>query len=1007
MSSPGEPKVLTFYQAVETASINNEQTDVRHLWQLNRAAQIENTTTNDPYGTNSSNSDSQPIIPVTLTNTINDISTSSIDKVTTLTPDTLKTTEITINFETTQQPKQTSDDKEPQQISTDSTVTDSPTVNDSSASDEITTNTPMSTSTEMITEVSVSIRDNLNNNNVLSTTSPSMTTFTAPTNSKTFETSSSSHSTAQTSTEMPLVPSTILDVIETTTSSTTNPEVNVITEVANSRSPKRLDDLNSEQPEVSNSLLDITLSASNNETTKPTFLEFQVGQELKKTKKLQILSQVKANTASDMKDELNSTAENITEKLKVLAMFDIIASAQPTTQAVNKITVLSKSSQTSNLLLNTSITTETVPEINIDSSSESVNLTVTEPSTDSTPITTTLLGEENQKVTTTQLPEFIESITDKNVIDTNNTSNTLDIAIQFYNVTNATVPAGTENFPMKNFLSNKDMQSAIEKFLYSVINSTENTTSNNFSDNILMSELMKIVDRFSVNSTNLTQSAFNFDENNVDSSPDGLPQLLGGFLDHTNKTQSVTNSTVETNNETSIVAQTTITPSSTLPSEQVTNSINTGTTTEIITTTTFITHSNSETSETFPPVTTVLPLDIPNNNSTNITDVYAPYITRMLQIFAKLIDPKILSQVPADLQPQELDSLTPNSTETLPDVESLTKIALIDESTNIVPTTVSIDIQTAYDLKNIAPTVLTRFQESTPATAQRTAGANIQSHQTFTTLNPAINRQSSSAFSSTIPHTNDLSNINPQSTVAAKTTTIPKNNLAYITSSTFTPSTTAFPAIFSTNIPATIQQPTTTASFAGRFGTSRLTPSPKFSSSSSTTAPLRDYLIYGILPNKTIVRKRPEDNLIDARNVDSPYVIFGLYPDGKLVRKFPNGTVIPDPPSNPVEVVFSLSTTTTTNRPRLPDNQANTQGMRNQKVDFTNNRNPVADVNTQNAFYAPNEVDNALGFSGPIGFDLPIGSVGSDTKEMVYHVHLHLTLQRTKYDILEILGKSK
>ncbi|XP_029054613.2 mucin-2-like isoform X5 [Osmia bicornis bicornis] len=100
--------------------------------------------------------------------------------------------------------------------------------------------------------------------------------------------------------------------------------------------------------------------------------------------------------------------------------------------------------------------------------------------------------------------------------------------------------------------------------------------------------------------------------------------------------------------------------------------------------------------------------------------------------------------------------------------------------------------------------------------------------------------------------------------------------------------------------PSPISQPPTT-SYSGRFGGSRLTPAPRFSPSSSTRAPLRDYLVYGIYPNKTIVRKRPEDNLIDARNVDSPYVIFGIFPDGRLVRKFPNGTIIPDPPRSPVE----------------------------------------------------------------------------------------------------------
>ncbi|XP_054000513.1 mucin-2-like isoform X1 [Hylaeus anthracinus] len=156
------------------------------------------------------------------------------------------------------------------------------------------------------------------------------------------------------------------------------------------------------------------------------------------------------------------------------------------------------------------------------------------------------------------------------------------------------------------------------------------------------------------------------------------------------------------------------------------------------------------------------------------------------------------------------------------------------------------------------------------------------------------------------------------------------------------------------------QAPTTP--YLGRFGGSRLTPAPRFSPSSTTRAPLRDYLIYGIYPNKTIVRKRPEDNLIDARNVDSPYVIFGIFPDGRLVRKFPNGTIIPDPPRNPVEVVFSLSTTTTTNRPppRPYYNQVN-QGTYNQY------QGPgTVDLGLSgNAIVGPN--GGGPGFTGPLG----------------------------------------
>ncbi|XP_046741805.1 mucin-2-like isoform X2 [Diprion similis] len=169
----------------------------------------------------------------------------------------------------------------------------------------------------------------------------------------------------------------------------------------------------------------------------------------------------------------------------------------------------------------------------------------------------------------------------------------------------------------------------------------------------------------------------------------------------------------------------------------------------------------------------------------------------------------------------------------------------------------------------------------------------------------------------------------------------------------------------------------------GRFGGNRLTPAPRFSPSSSTRAPLRDYYVYGIYPNKTIVRKRPEDNVIDGRNVNSPYVIFGIYPNGKLVRKFPNGTVIPDPPRNPVEVVFSLSTTTTTNRPSpVFYNQAN-QGYHNQIPAIYNNR-PVPSIFNQNANYFPGVNLGLTGntIAGNTGGVSGLSNAGSATKKM-------------------------
>ncbi|XP_076387448.1 uncharacterized protein LOC100879044 isoform X10 [Megachile rotundata] len=214
---------------------------------------------------------------------------------------------------------------------------------------------------------------------------------------------------------------------------------------------------------------------------------------------------------------------------------------------------------------------------------------------------------------------------------------------------------------------------------------------------------------------------------------------------------------------------------------------------------------------------------------------------------------------------------------------------------------------------------------------------------------------------------------------------------ANTTAETTTPSMQTTPAT-STMAPSS-QAPTT--AYMGRFGGSRLTPAPRFSLSSTTRAPLRDYLVYGIYPNKTIVRKRPEDNLIDARNVDSPYVIFGIFPDGRLVRKFPNGTIIPDPPRSPVEVVFSLSTTTTTNRPppRPYYNQAN-QGVYNQYQGpvYSNIRRPepmrivqspgTVDLGlTGNAIVGPN--GGGPGFTGPLGTPASLPSTNEMSNALV------------------------
>ncbi|XP_051166416.1 mucin-5AC-like isoform X3 [Leptopilina boulardi] len=298
------------------------------------------------------------------------------------------------------------------------------------------------------------------------------------------------------------------------------------------------------------------------------------------------------------------------------------------------------------------------------------------------------------------------------------------------------------------------------------------------------------------------------------------------------------------------------------------------------------------------------------------------------------------------------------------------------------------------------PSPLNNFGTTPPVNNFRTTFPPLNN---FETTLPSLNNveTTSSPLNNVGTTSPPLSNIG--TTPPAATTIPPPNNIgttllpmnndgSNFPTSTSSPSTTAASSskLLSNDAtrvmnPAAGSTPTMTTPYMGRFGGSRLTPAPRFSSSSSTTAPLRDYLIYGIYPNKTIVRKRPEDNLIDARNIDSPYVIFGIYPDGRLVRKFPNGTVIPDPPSNPVEVVFSLSTSTTTNRPSLPvftDNQAN-QGFRNQNAALSN---PVATLEKQISLVGTNDVDNGLSGNaiGPIGTTTsPVPPSVSTTQKMV------------------------
>lgn len=421
-----------------------------------------------------------------------------------------------------------------------------------------------------------------------------------------------------------------------------------------------------------------------------------------------------------------------------------------------------------------------------------------------------------------------------------------------------------------------------------------------------------------------------------------------------------------------------------------------------------------------------------------------------------------------------------------------TTIPVMETTTNAPSENVP---QTTPNLENKSPTIVARFQDTTSATAQATAGSGIGQTTEITTPTipdtsivsstssesptssypdvPLITTTSSSVETTTTTITTETATSTstgrvpdggtstPQTTrmdvvtvtPVTETTTVnieenlvstevgtsttsassestttmsggTTNDSTNTTSASTEATTVSMQATPGTTVPTATSLPprpasqSSTTPYLGRFGGSRLTPAPRFSLSSTTRAPLRDYLVYGIYPNKTIVRKRPEDNLIDARNVDSPYVIFGIFPDGRLVRKYPNGTIIPDPPRNPVEVVFSLSTSTTTNRPppRPYYNQAN-QGTYNQYRGpvYNSNDRPVAEPMrnvqspsivdlglTGNAIVGPNGggPDN----TGPLGTPASVPST-NEMVSLIPPVHHHRSLAvRASLELVRIYG---
>lgn len=964
VSSPGEKNVSIFYPAKKTANTNNKQTDVRQLWKLDNFTKVENTSTTNDNIYDANNSNNSFTLAKNITHVI---SPSSIINITSY-PSNTTTESSLITTKTISQSQKLINIIEPITSAIDhrikeqtqnivSTTIESPSIVDKLITNEFTTKSSMSTSTDLITEVSVAfsnILSQINGLNKTTTQIPNENTILDTEMSKVSILSQTTNSISQeSSTDVPNTSTVWLDNFEN--SSYTSDAINTITDDVDLRSDKKLDNIISEQPDVSNSLLDstTTLFSNENETNKQAIAEIQINSEPIKTSQLELREQVKTIVINEVTEKSNSSDVNTVIPFDSLMNFDddLLTTEQvPQNNTVEETTVTPTSlSINANKLLITK-----VPEITNSNFTQSSNSTN---EMHSPLITINIINQENQGSLTTRTSELVDTIRDDNTMKSNKKVNSMDLEIKFYNPSSTNVPSGTEILSStKDSFGSENEQSVLKKFLHSSLNGNS-TFNNNFSNNTLMAELTKNYGNFSINSTNVNQFSSNIVESNVDSSTNELVQDLENFLDNTNKNPSVINdSTVESNTENLIVIPETHHVPITLLKNSSTNLLNIYTPMISISNNNFNEKTTIDALEASLQITANI-LNI-NNNLTNVTNSQSSNLSCMNDIFNKLLDVLIFQlENFTDLNPPIVKLLTKNPKES----ETEIKI-LVDDSSNVETTTTTV----IYEHNIIIPTLLTHLQGSSQATAQRTAGINKQPNQKFSTLNPIINYPSSFAYSSKI--VNEISIKDPKFPASAKTTTISTNNQALV------------PQKFSSMSKDAINnQPS--SDYHENIGIAKPTPAPKFNSSFSTAKPLRDYLIYGIYPNKTIVRKRPEDNLNDPRNLDSPYVIFGLYPDGKLVRKFPNGTVIPDPPNDRVEVVFSpYTTTTTTNKPRSIYNQ----GMRKHNIYFnntSNNSNPNV-----NDFFAPNEVDNSFSNNGPTGFDLPIASVSSIYETTVFHL---------------------
>ncbi|XP_063987390.1 mucin-2-like isoform X3 [Diachasmimorpha longicaudata] len=821
VSSPGEPKVITFYQALESASITNEidqTTDNVRQSIIDTVQQVAtNNETSDPNVTRNANNDTSSTIE------------TSVAPVTTI--------DSLINVDDTPVPDIT---------------------------------------TAIITTTSINPPDTTEAADVSATSVASDTTAEVMS-------SDSTMSTPEPTSVTPKLPEIDVNTVDSPIDTST---IELSNEVNDTTDPTTT--------EVSPASMDSTPQIMSSVTREP--------MEILMTSLIDSMMASMETTAVDLD---NSIVESSTVSPTPEEAAPTERSSETTEVGLTTSEATAASAETTGASAPTEATTEALPSTSeaTTGSETTVGAAVIEMTTEAD--STTSVGPE-----TSAPSASVESTTEVLITTPETATTSLDSLSQLRESTtinqvmiqDSTSPISTESFTMEIGTTQSPESTTLRD---------ENTTDNDVNlsdiDETFLSEMMKRL----MNVFNINSDSSHSQNVNASSGDAGDPaQMLGGFLDNTDRNLTLEVETLgQANNTVETTALGAEVESETTQASQTDNP----TTSEI---------QNVETTP--PDVTTSSPPPESTQSPTKLDETTANESTTLTST------------------PELSNSSTESSTDS-PNYDSTTTEQIATTQSPVTPTTpedtstqISTTIPPDPSTPQMAPesppptdnpNLLAGFQDRTPATAQTTASDE---------LTPTPDPSPTTPVSSPTTPTTPISPTTLSSTIQSDsaTTVAPESTSSMAQASSESSATAPTMTTTSGASPATTGAPVT--QYSGRFGATRMTPAPRFSSSSSTLVPLRDYHVYGIYPNKTIVRKRPEDNLIDARNVDSPYVIFGIFPDGKLVRKYPNGTVIPDPPSNPVEVVFSLSTTTAsiTNRPiPITSNPGN-----NKSNVFINNR---------------------------------------------------------------------